>query len=297
MIFLEDLFYQFYDLLLIAVTAVIIYISVRNGISKTFLLIIGYALSIFIAFQINGATATFLYSKFFQEKNIQHIYDNISEMNFSRQYKAYIDSLGYNFTADSEKLEEIFKSGEDITEKTFQYFSSIQKNFDSEENFSQKFRTGYKQILFDSIKSDIPSFVIESPEFSKNEFDESIKMMYNDYTMRNAVYIEEHFTRKPAVSFIEKILFVLTATAVMLLITAINDRISGFVPSFGIADHILGIVSGIAETAFSFIIISVSVKILIDAGNNEMILFNTDTIEKTRIFRHIYNIIIKNTVD
>lgn len=297
MISLEDLFYQFYDLLLIAVTAVIMYVSVRNGISKTFPLIIGCVLSIFTASQTSGTAAAFLYSKIFQKTNIQHIYDNISEMDFSRQYKVYIDSLGYSFTADSQKLEEIFRSGEDITEKSFQYFDSIQKDFDSEENFSQKFRTGYKQILFESLKSDMPSFVVESPDFSQKEFDESIKMMYNEDTMLNAVYIEEHFTRKPAVSFMKKILFIFIAIAVMFLVRIVNDRISRFIPHFGIVDHTLGIISGLTETAAAFIIISAAVKILIDAGNNEMILFNTDTIEKTRIFRHIYNIIIKNTVD
>ena len=44
--------------------------------------------------------------------------------------------------------------------------------------------------------------------------------------------------------------------------------------------------TGTVPTVDIPIIISVSVKILIDAGNNEMILFNTHTIEKTRIFRY-----------
>lgn len=273
------------------------YVSVRNGISRTFLIIIGYALSIFIAFRASGAMATFLYSKIFQKTNIQHIYENISEIDFSRQYKAYIDSLGYNFTVDSSELEKIFTDGDDVTGKAFQYFDSLQKDFDSEENFSQKFRTGYQQILFDCLKSDIPSFVLESPDLSSEEFDESIKMMYNDDTMLNAVYIEEHFTRKSAISLMKTISFIVIVTAIMLVIRAVNDRISKFIPDFGIIDHTLGIISGLTETAVSLIIISAIVKILIDSGNNEMILFNTDTIEKTGIFRHIYNIIIQNTVD
>lgn len=273
------------------------YVSVRNGFSKTLPVIIGYALSIFTAINTCGVTATFVYSKAFQKSNIQHIYENISEIDFSRQYKTYIDSLGYSFTVDSEKLEEIFRNGENITEETFQYFNRLQKDFDTKENFSEKFRTGYKQILFDSLKSDIPSFVIESPELSENEFDESIKMMYNDDKMLNAVYIEEHFTRTTAISFLKKISFVLIVVAVMIVLSFFINRISRFIKGFGTVDHILGLISGIAETAVYFIIISVIIKVLIDAGNNEMILFNNETIEKTRIFRHIYNIIIKNTVD
>lgn len=139
--------------------------------------------------------------------------------------------------------------------------------------------------------------MLESPELSENEFDESIKMMYNDDEMLNAVYIEEHFTRTPAISFLKKISFVLIVVAVMVIISFLNNRLSRFIKGFGTVDHILGIISGIAETAVYFVIISVIVKVLIDAGNNEMMLFNDDTIEKTRIFRHIYNIIIKNTVD
>lgn len=290
---MEDLFYQFYDILVIAVTAVIMYVSVKNGISKTFPLIIGYALSFFIAFGFSGKSADYIYREFFKEKNVEGICRNISGIDFSRQYKAYIDTLGYDFTADSRRLEQIFREGDNITEKAFQYFNSLEADFDDEKSFQEKFRRGYQTVLFDALEYDIPSSEPEYSDLTQEQFDESIKMMYNDDIMLNALYIEENFTGIYTVSLIRTVSLIIIAVAFMAVFGIFSDRfIIPHIKSFGITDHTLGIISGLIGTAVSMIIISGLVVILLNTGNGEMILFNTQTIEKTRIFRHIYNTIV-----
>lgn len=290
---MEDLFYQFYDILVIAVTAVIMYVSVKNGISKTFPLIIGYALSFFIAFGFSGKSADYIYREFFKEKNVEGICRNISGIDFSRQYKAYIDTLGYDFTADSRRLEQIFREGDNITEKAFQYFNSLEADFDDEKSFQEKFRRGYQTVLFDALEYDIPSSEPEYSDLTQEQFDESIKMMYNDDIMLNALYIEENFTGIYTVSLIRTVSLIIIAVAFMAVFGIFSDRfIIPHIKSFGITDHTLGIISGLTGTAVSMIIISGLVVILLNTGNGEMILFNTQTIEKTRIFRHIYNTIV-----
>lgn len=290
---MEDLFYQFYDILVIAVTAVIMYVSVKNGISKTFPLIIGYALSFFIAFGFSGKSADYIYREFFKEKNVEGICRNISGIDFSRQYKAYIDTLGYDFTADSRRLEQIFREGDNITEKAFQYFNSLEADFDDENSFQEKFRRGYQTVLFDALEYDIPSSEPEYSDLTQEQFDESIKMMYNDDIMLNALYIEENFTGIYTVSLIRTVSLIIIAVAFMAVFGIFSDRfIIPHIKSFGITDHTLGIISGLIGTAVSMIIISGLVVILLNTGNGEMILFNTQTIEKTRIFRHIYNTIV-----
>lgn len=290
---MEDLFYQFYDILVIAVTAVIMYVSVKNGISKTFPLIIGYALSFFIAFGFSGKSADYIYPEFFKEKNVEGICRNISGIDFSRQYKAYIDTLGYDFTADSRRLEQIFREGDNITEKAFQYFNSLEADFDDEKSFQEKFRRGYQSVIFDALEYDIPSSEPEYSDLTQEQFDESIKMMYNDDIMLNALYIEENFTGIYTVSLIRTVSLIIIAVAFMAVFGIFSDRfIIPHIKGFGITDHTLGIISGLIGTAVSMIIISGLVVILLNTGNGEMILFNTQTIEKTRIFKHIYNTIV-----
>ncbi len=292
-----DLFYQFYDLLVIAVTAVVIYVSVKKGISKTFPEIIGYVMSFFIALRFSGPVSDYIYSGFFKERNINTIFERISEIDFSRQYKSYIDTLGYGFTADSGELEKIFRSGENITEKTYQYFNSIEKDFDRQISFSEKFKKGYYSILFDSLKSDMPSLSYEKSVLSEKQFDESVKMMYNDDIMLNARYIEEHFTSEDTVSLMKKLSAVFIIIVFMIFFRMISDRLVTNIKGFGIVDHTLGIIYGLIQTAVFMIIISEIAEILVNIGNDEMILFNTQTIEKTRIFKHIYYIIINSTID
>jgi len=273
------------------------YVSVKKGISKTFPEIIGYAMSFFIALRFSGTVSDYLYADFVKDKNINIIAEKISEIDFSRQYKSYIDTLGYGFTADSAKLDEIFRSGENITGKTYQYFNSIEKDFDRQISFSEKFQKGYYSILFDSLKSDIPSLLFEKSVLSEEQFDESIKMMYNDDIMLNARYIEENFTRRDSVSLMKKLSAVFVVIFFMIVFRMISDRLVMHIKGFGIVDHTLGIIYGLIQTAVFMIIISQLVEILVNIGNDEMILFNTKTIEKTRIFKHIYNTIINNTID
>jgi len=285
---LEDLFYQFYDVLVIVLALVFIYTSVKRGISKTLLTITGYFLGIVIASKTCGAVSEKIYSGFIQSRNTEIIYENISDIDFSRQYKAYSECLGYGIIVNSEKLDEIFRNGENITEKTYNYFSSLKKDFDSQKSFSEKFEKGCRDILFDALKPDIPSFIIENPDFPTPVFDESIRMMYNNDMTLRAVYIEENFTRASSLLFIRTVLFIIIMSATVIIAETISDRFS-FIPYFGIADNILGVFSGIAKTAVILIIISEILVLLINAGNDEIFLLNSSEIEKTRIFKYIYN--------
>lgn len=284
---MEDLFYQFYDILIIVIAIVFLYSSIKKGISKTFLTASGYILSFFIASKVSSMMGEPVYLKLIQKNNIEIIYEKVSELDFSRQYKIYIDSLGYDVTADTAQLEKIFKDGTDITKKTYQYMDSLKKDFDDENQFAEKFENGYYSVLLDTLKADIPSFVLKNPDFSRQQFDENIKMMYNEDAMLNAFYIEKNFTKASSVSFIEDILFIIIMIIIMIIVSIVSDYLK-LIPEFGIIDHTLGIIPGLVETAAVMIIVVGIVKILVNTGSNEMILFNTTTIEQTEIFKYIY---------
>ncbi|MDE5946870.1 MAG: CvpA family protein [Oscillospiraceae bacterium] len=289
---MENLFYHFYDLFIIVLTLVTIFVSVKRGFSRTFIIIIGYILSIFVSYKLNDILSKSLYSNYVEEKNISIINENISRINFSQQYKVYIDSFGYNIAIDVNKLDEILMSGENTSEKVYDYCSGLNGEAISDKDlFMQKVNRGYINILSDYLKTDIPSLCFQNYDLSQELFDESIKMMYNNDKMLNASYIEENFIRKPVLSFIKTAMFIVIFSVIMIifkyLASAIEDR--NLIPAFGIVDHTLGLVNGIIETAILILIFTLIFKMLVNIGNDEMILFRTEDIEKTKIFKHIYN--------
>ena len=80
--------------------------------------------------------------------------------------------------------------------------------------------------------------------------------------------------------------------AVNMLSRKLSD--SGFIrPMDDITDHALGGVLGAAQGVLVIFLAAAVVRILVVLGNNGMMLFNGDTIDKTIFFRHIYNWTLK----
>lgn len=272
---MENLFYHFYDLFIIVLALVIIYVSVKRGFSKTFIVIIGYMLSISVSYKLNNVISEPFYQNFAKEKNISIINKNISKMNFSQQYKVYIDGLGYNISVDTNKLDEILKSSQNISEKVYDYCYNLNsKAIDDKDVFIQQFNKGYISIIFDCLKDDIPSLCLKKYDLPSELFDESIKMMYNYDKMLNASYIEENFIRESVLSFIKTSWFIVVFSVIMIVIkymaSIIEDK--NLIPTFGITDHILGLVTGIIETAVLILMFTLISEMLVNIGNDEMIL-------------------------
>lgn len=290
---MDAMFQWFYDILAITIVILFVYSSAKKGFSKTVLIMSGYLFSILIASNISGAIADTFYSNAVMKSNISAISENTAKIELSQKYKTYIESSGYNIKTDASQLETIFKSGENISEKVYEYCCNAKgTGIEGKDEFIEKFQTGYADILFDALKSDIPEYALKSLYSSPADFDKNIQVMYSEDSQEAGKYIEENYIREPLVSLISAVCFIIVISAFMIIIRIIADKLNNaqIIKPFGISDHLLGGVLGIAESVIILIIAAVCVKVLIAVGNDEMMLFNSETVEKTKFFRYIFNL-------
>lgn len=287
----DTMFQWFYDILALTISAVLIYSSAKKGFSKTIPVMVGYVLSIFIASMVSSPMANAFYSNVIKKNNVSAISENLSDLNFTQKYKSYIDALGYNIKTDSEKLEIIFTSDNDITESVYQYCCELNGSNIPKDSFSEKFQSGYADIVYEALKSDLPVYTLQSLYDSPADFNQNIKAMYNSDPLEIGRYIEENYVKSPIISVVKSVCFIISVFIVMFLVRIIADKINNaqLIKRFGFADRILGSILGLAEALIILAIIAVFVKSLILISNDEMMLFNSETIEKTKIFKHIFN--------
>ncbi len=69
-----------------------------------------------------------------------------------------------------------------------------------------------------------------------------------------------------------------------------SDAIS---PLGDIADHAVGGFLGIIEGAAILLMLAALVRALVIMGSDEMMIFNSDAVNKTFLFKHIYNLVLK----
>jgi hypothetical protein len=59
----------------------------------------------------------------------------------------------------------------------------------------------------------------------------------------------------------------------------------------GKADRLLAVPVGLVEACCYVLIAAIAVQFLVVLTDSQMLLFNSDTIQKTRIFRYIYDFV------
>lgn len=83
------------------------------------------------------------------------------------------------------------------------------------------------------------------------------------------------------------VLFVIIVILLNLLAKAL--RLVNKIPLIGTVNVILGFAAGIAESVIILFLVCIGIQVLINLTGNQLIFVNTDTIEKTFLFKYIYN--------
>ena len=107
-----------------------------------------------------------------------------------------------------------------------------------------------------------------------------------------AEYIVDNYLEAPYISEIKLIVF-LVVTIFLVLITLLIETAAGknrqMEPS--IVTHAMSGLIGLFKGAVIVFVIAVMVRLYVVLGSNKMLFFNHDAIDKTYIFKYIYNII------
>lgn len=291
-------FWWFYDVIAAAVVLICIYISERKGLFRSALSIGGYLLAFALAISVSGSLSDSIYKNAVRDSNVKKIEKSASSVNFVEQTADYIESLGYNVTVKEDRLADIYNLGENCEEKIYKYVNSINAmKVDEEESFYKNLHEGYAFIIKGIVAENLTGYAAESTENEIISHPETVDaliplLMEKDDNHKAAQYIADTYTEKTYKSMIRIIGFIaLFAVSALLAVFMINSILRNTKEDMNIAAYVFGGFAGIIKGAAIIVLIASVVRLNVILGNNDMLFFNVKAIDKTYIFRYVYDFI------
>lgn len=298
-------FWWFYDIIAAAAILVMVFLSGRRGIFKSLLHFAGYFLAVIIAFSLSSSISDGLYKNSVRNSNVKKIEKSVNSTDFIIEVKNHIEEE-YNFSGeiDYETLQEIYTEkntfGYSFDKQIYQYVSSIYANKIGNENiFYEKLHKGYADIISSIVSEHLLVYAGETAfrtlSDKPQQMNELIPLLLEPEDRSGAAeYIADKYTAKPYKSLIRLISFlaiIVLAVAVTVFLTNTTFRTPGF-QSLG--SHIGGGLVGVLLGAVVVVFIAACVRLNVICGEDKMLFFNNEAIDKTYLFRHIYNFIALN---
>lgn len=294
-------FWWFYDVIVVAVALVCIFIGSRKGVMKGVFGFVSVIIAAVLAYVISGAVGDTVSSGLVCESNAKKISESIDESTFMTKYINYLENMGYSVSIDENKLGAALDKGEEMEEAVVFYLNSVNgHSLDKKEVLLEKMHEGYGIILSDIVSKSLNEFaavktkeiIAEKPEMMT----ELIPMLRDEEQLYQAsLYISKNMAA-PAYNIIGRLVSYLVIFAVIALglLLGINAFFSHKeVDAIGVVSHVAGGIFGLFTAAGIVFAIAVWVRVSAITGNNEMLFFNNDVVEKSYLFKYFYDFAMK----
>lgn len=290
-------FALFFDIILIAVLVLFIYNGAKKGFVKTVLVIIGYFVALLGGLVVSNILSPGIYDAFVRNKAEKVVEENIDNINIKSQIKASIKEQNIGIDITDEEISVIIDKGGDFA-KNFSEYAKSKGSQLSDSALESKFNNVFtKNTVLKSIKDKISENLYSEVEKylnnSKTSISDVITALNNPSKEEGAKELTELVVKPFAIKVIKIIIFIITFILLMFVVKFLSSVITKtfkLVPLVGPLNTFLGGLLGFIQGAIIVFITALIIKVLISLTNNEIMLFNTPTIEETYIFKCIYNI-------
>lgn len=291
----------FYDVIAAAIVLICIFIGSKKGATKSIFGFVGIVLAALLSYALSGAVADTVSGNMVNESNAKKISSHLDEDTFTDMYANYLSNMGYSLNINKDKLGKALDSTENIEESVASYLNNINgHSVDEKEVLLEKIREGYAVVISDIVSRSLNKYASETAgTLIRNDSSgmaELIPMMRDsDRIHASAMYISENYVA-PAYSVIGKItafliIFGITALGFVCGINAFFGRKS--VETIGVASHFIGGVFGIFSAVVLVFAVAVGVRLSAVTGDNAMLFFNNDVVDKSYVFKYLYDFAMK----
>ena len=290
-------FAWFFDIALIGVLLICIYNAGKKGFVKSIILLIGYVVSMVGGFLITSALSPIVYEKFVQSRVEKAVEKKIDNIDIRSEIKSAFKTQNINVTISDNEIQALIEKDGDIA-KNFADFAKQKDptlpNSSLESRFNRIFS---KNVVLDSIKDKVPDSVYNEVkkylDNSKNSINNIIKALNNPSKEEGAKELTAIVVEPFVLMIIKIIVFIIAFSLLMFIVRLVSTILSkslNMVPLVGPLNTFLGGALGFAQGAIIIIVAVLIIKLLVSLTNNQILVFNTPTIEETYIFKHIYDI-------
>ena len=292
-------FWWIYDAAIAAVILVFVFIMSRKGTVKAAISLICSVLALVIAFSVGSAVSKGVYKSMIRPSTIKNISKDLYSDSVKKRLIDQLDGLDYNLKVRDDKITELLNDENiDLDHELYVYANNINAiKVDEESVFKEKLHEIYAQIIYELVAKNCDSYIAEASRdlviADPSQF-HKIGMALNEETggqREAAAAIADNYIAPTYSKVLSYISFIAVFFIVMLIAFFIIKSYSDSISSGGAVSHIIGGVLGIFLGLIVIIVIAVIIKLNVVLGNNEMMVFNKETLDKTIVFKYIYNLL------
>jgi len=293
-------FSWFFDVAIIGVIIVCIYIGGKKGFLRTAVLLAGYLIAGLGGYFIAKEASPVVYTNFLQSKVENVVEDNLDNFSIKTQIKAMLSEKDFGVEIPDSEIDRIINQGGDVKENFANYAKQAGTTLEKSELDSKLSSVFNNNAVLAKLKDKVPASIYSQIEHylngSKESLSNIIKAMNNPSKEESAKEIADLAVKPIILLVLQVLIFMISFTLLMIIVKLVSRSMSIFnkVPVVGSANTLLGGVLGFVQGAFIVVIIVLLVKVIIALTSNELIVLNTPTIEETKIFKEIYNLKIFN---
>ncbi|MCR5600509.1 MAG: CvpA family protein [Ruminococcus sp.] len=291
-------FWWFYDVIAVAAVLVCVFLTVKRGLMKAAISLVGYVLAVVIALSASSSVANSFYEGSVRTNNIKKLDYNISNGDFYGDLATYLNNLGYDVYVDQFRLEAIGGSDEDIDNQIYTYLNNINNRVVAPEGiFMEKLHEGYAAVISDLIKKQLSEY---SAEYAAEQIRNKPTAIYKymklvkdpDYKTPAAELLVDTYLEKPYKTQV-RLVCLIFLLVVFIVITIFVETIANrrdHIEASLVTNVISGLI-GIAKGAVVVFLIAVMVRLYVVLGSNKMLFFNHEAIDNSYIFKYVYSFV------
>lgn len=298
-------FWWFFDAAAVVILLVTVFLSGKRGFSKSIVTCIGCIVAVALSFPLCRQTGEMFYDSSIRESNVKAIDKALEKNSVPDKMKIYIEGLGYSIRIDEGIFNDILTNDEkDVYDALYTYVNNINgRNVDEKSVFEDKITEGFALTIGSIVGQELTAYEAEYAEnFIKTAegralLKENMSVICNPNTTVSAEFIEKNFVCTGSKEFVRIMSFVILVFVIMIIVKIVEKLIRGEeMPdriSNELASHIVGGVLGVFEGLMLVFVAAAAVRVNIILGSDNMMMFNSETIDKTLVFKYVYNLVLK----
>ena len=297
-------FWWFFDALVLLIVGGIVISNAKKGLTKVFIICIGYLVATIVATFCSGAAADALYEVTARPSNIDSIQEINASFDVAQCFMDAIDERNYGAILSKQSIEDMLAAP-----NTVKFDSNLLSYVNRLTGYEVCSQVEFKQILTDAFIEDyggalsekLPSYVPANLKQQMSENPALINTLLEKFYQpdvvsddsveeENAEFVEDHFGAEPSTECFRIFIYIIFFSVVM-MIAGITSSAMKYRLFFNVrsgTEHFLGAMLGFIEAAAILIILTMLVRLCILIGGGEFLIFNDDVIQKSHIYKIIY---------
>ena len=292
-------FWWIFDALVVMIAVYLIYSNAKRGLTKVFVLNIGYVTALFLSGLVAVTAGPQLYEATAKTTDLKAFQEIIEKMNVPKVLADAVEGMGYGFRCEESRIERYLESNPDRYAINLYHYVKDQSGAEINDftAFTDDLRDAYVKAYSKAMDEKLPAYVrmnfVSQIEEDPGVMTELLAQKYapNMTSKVLAEDMEERFGQEPNTEILRMFIYVGCFAVIMIIAAVISSLLKNslFFNVTGSSERVYGALLGLAETICLLILFTIVVRLIVMLGGGETLCFNDPTIERTKIFRLLYD--------